>query len=99
MKKLFNEPIKIQVISLIIMFFITIFIIHSLDSYILNTTIKYEDRIENSKEKSILGKILKCKLFNMENIYVKIFHAKKKKEVDIYSDEFNKLASDLECLK
>ncbi len=96
MKKIFNEPIKIQVISLVLLFLFTILIVYLLDSYILTTTVKYEVRIENSQEKSILGKILKSKLFNMENVYVKIAHAKKKKEVEIYSYQFNKLANDFE---
>ncbi len=94
MKDLFTEPIKRLVVILVAVFFIAIALMFALENYIKQTNIAYDIKINNSKEKSSLSKILTNKLFRMENYYLRIAYSDNMNEVKNFAKGFNSFSDD-----
>lgn len=98
MKKTKEEPIKYQVISLIVVFVIAYALISGIDYYVNKQTIQFEKELQNTDSKTLLGEIISDKLFEIENSFIKIRYTKNIKFAELHKNIIFSAVSDINRL-
>jgi len=86
MKKLIREPVKMQILVLVIVFLAAFSVIYSIYMYVEDVMNDYNDQINNNSAESQLGKILSGKLYIIENSFSQIANSDKISNVDIHEE-------------
>jgi len=96
MKKIKQESIIIQVITLIVVFVSAFIVVYGLNFFVEKATNEYDKEIQNSRAKLSLDEILSNKLFIIEDCNIKISNTENLTIVNFYSKKIYSAISDFE---